>query len=261
MLEQIKKELQNLEGKYGIRILYAVESGSRAWGFESRDSDWDVRFIYVHNYDWYLSVDEKKDNIEVILPNDIDLAGWELRKALLLFKKSNPPLLEWLNSPIIYKDEYGFAALLRARTTLYFNPKSCIYHYLHMARRNWEAYFKDEVVKVKKYFYVLRPLMASSWIECKGGVAPMEFEKLLLEEQMTDNVRQEINNLLLRKKSGEELDKEARIPVIDKYIETKIAHFQEMLKEFEYKNQPTNNELNAIFRSTLKDVWIEVSSA
>jgi uncharacterized protein len=255
MIEEIKKELLNLEAKHNIKILYAVESGSRSWGFASKDSDWDVRFIYVHNYDWYLSVNEQRDNIEVILPNDIDLAGWELRKALLLFKKSNPPLLEWLSSPIVYRDEYGLAQKLRESSETYFNPKSCIYHYLHMANRNWVAYFKDGVVRVKKYFYVLRPLLASSWIEKNGGMAPMEFEKLLNAEEMSDEVRKAIDVLLERKISGDELDKETRIPVLDEFIEKMIAHFLEMMQHFEFKNHPTNDELNNIFRSVLKEVW------
>src|SRR5215831_16213984 len=113
MTIEIEKELKRLEEEKKIKIVYAVESGSRAWGFASTDSDWDVRFIYVHDYDWYLSVEEKKDNIEIILPNDIDLSGWEMRKALVLFRKSNPPLLEWLRSPIVYRDAYCSAGRLR----------------------------------------------------------------------------------------------------------------------------------------------------
>jgi len=255
MIDEIKKELQNLEEQRKIKILYAVESGSRAWGFASTDSDWDVRFIYVHDYDWYLSVDDKKDNIEVMLPNDIDLAGWELRKALLLFKKSNPPFLEWLHSPIVYREDYGVAEQLRENTRTYFNPKSCIYHYLHMANRNYVAYFKDDIVRIKKYFYVLRPILAAGWIERTGAMAPMEFEKVLEAEPLIDEVRDEINNLLARKKRGEELDKESRIPVIDAFIENRIEHFRQMLQEFVFTNQPTNEHLNNIFRATLISVW------
>ena len=165
MREEILKELHLIEQERKIKILYAVESGSRAWGFASSNSDWDVRFIYVHEYDWYLSIEEKKDDIEIILPNDIDLAGWELRKALLLFRKSNPPLLEWLRSPIIYKEEYSTTKLLKEASKIYFNPKSCLYHYLHMANGNYEAYFKENIVRIKKYFYVLRPILACCWIE------------------------------------------------------------------------------------------------
>ena len=94
MIEEIKKELLRLEYQHDIKILYAVESGSRAWGFASVNSDWDVRYIYVHRLDWYLQIDDKKDSLDEILLNDIDLAGWELKKALRLFRKSNPPLLE-----------------------------------------------------------------------------------------------------------------------------------------------------------------------
>src|SRR5437870_651522 len=133
MLNEIQNELQRIQNQFDVRVLYAVESGSRAWGFESKDSDWDVRYIYIQKPEWYLSIDDKKDNREEILPNQIDLAGWDLRKALKLFRKSNPPMLEWLRSPIIYLEEFSIAAKLRMLTADYFNPKSCLYHYLSMA--------------------------------------------------------------------------------------------------------------------------------
>ena len=116
MIEEISKELLRLEREQDIKILYAVESGSRAWGFASRDSDWDVRYIYVHRLEWYLRIEDEKDSREEILPNDIDLAGWELRKALRLFRKSNPPLMEWLNSPIVYLQNFSTADRLRELT-------------------------------------------------------------------------------------------------------------------------------------------------
>ncbi|MBL7712009.1 MAG: nucleotidyltransferase domain-containing protein, partial [Chitinophagaceae bacterium] len=109
MVKEIRQELLRLEAQYGIKILYAVESGSRAWGFASTDSDWDVRYIYIHKLEWYLRIDSEKDSQEEILPNDIDLAGWELKKALRLFRKSNPPLLEWLSSPIVYLEQFSTA--------------------------------------------------------------------------------------------------------------------------------------------------------
>ena len=109
MTTEIQQELSRLETQHDIQILYAVESGSRAWGFASVNSDWDVRYIYVHRPEWYLQIDDKKDNQEEILPNDIDLAGWELRKALRLFRKSNPPMLEWLDSPIVYREQFTTA--------------------------------------------------------------------------------------------------------------------------------------------------------
>ena len=255
MTIEIEKELKRLEEEKKIKIVYAVESGSRAWGFASTDSDWDVRFIYVHDYDWYLSVEEKKDNIEIILPNDIDLSGWEMRKALVLFRKSNPPLLEWLRSPIVYRDAYCSAGRLRDAEKRYFNPKSCLYHYFNMARGNYEEYFREEIVRIKKYFYVLRPLLACCWIEKNMTVPPMEFDLLLEPEEMGPNLRNEIGELLTRKRSGEELNMEKRRLVIDEFIEEKIKHFELYLADFSFKSSVDYLELNNIFRDTLKECW------
>lgn len=256
MIEQVQAVLSEIEKQHSIKILYAVESGSRAWGFASTDSDWDVRFIYVHNYNWYLSVEEKKDNIEAMLPGDIDIAGWELRKALLLFRKSNPPLLEWLRSPIVYKEQLSTAAKLRQASAEYFNPKSCLYHYFNMARNNYEAYFKDAAeARLKKYFYVLRPLLACNWIERTGAMAPMEFAELVAMEIPDPLLNREINDLVVRKIQGEELDKGPRIPIIDAFIDNRIAHFDQYLKEYQFKNEPAYTTLDDIFRATLEEAW------
>jgi len=255
MIDEIRKELKGLEEEKNIKILYAVESGSRAWGFASKDSDWDVRFMYVHTMDWYLSIQDKKDSIEIIKANDIDLGGWELRKALLLFRKSNPPLLEWLRSPIIYKDVAGLAEELRKVSKNYFNPKSCLYHYYHMAKGNFEAYFKDDLVRLKKYLYVLRPLLACEWISRKNNMAPMEFDLLVKAEIENEEIKFSLNQLLDKKKSGEELDKGEHIKPLDEFICNKLNYYNEFLKEFEYSNTPDFETLNKIFRRTLNEAW------
>ena len=97
----IAAELTRIEQAYDCEVLLAVESGSRAWGFQSRDSDYDVRFVYVHRPEWYLSVDLdlRRDVIEKPITDELDISGWDIRKTLRLFAKSNPPLLEWLGSP------------------------------------------------------------------------------------------------------------------------------------------------------------------
>lgn len=251
MYNEILKEIKNLEKELSIKILYAVESGSRAWGFASRNSDWDVRFIYIHNRNWYLSVDNKKDNYERILPNDIDLAGWEIRKTLKLFRKSNPPLMEWLHSPIIYYRNYSFIDKLRKLADEYFNPKSCMYHYLHMAERNFKAYFKTDEVKIKKYFYVLRPVLACSWIENTNTMAPMEFQHLV-ESQIADKeLKVEIEKLLTRKIAGEELDLEPRIPIIHNFLEEKIQYYNDYLAVNDFLIEPDTEKLDTLFRETL----------
>ena len=136
MKELIHSHLNEIETGEKIRIFYACESGSRAWGFPSADSDYDVRFLYLRPVDWYLSIDEKRDVIECPINAGLDINGWDLKKALLLLRKSNPPLLEWLGSPIVYLERYGIATKMREFAQAYYSPSACLYHYLHMARGN-----------------------------------------------------------------------------------------------------------------------------
>ena len=255
MTEEIKKELLKLEQQHDIKILYAVESGSRAWGFASTDSDWDVRYIYIHNLDWYLDIDDKKDSREEILPNDIDLSGWELKKALRLFRKSNPPMLEWLRSPIVYLQQFSTADRLRELTKEYFNPKSCLYHYLQMAEGNFREYLQKDIVRVKKYFYVLRPILACDWIKQTDTMAPMEFQKLVDSQSTGKHVREEIQNLLTRKIIGEELNEEPKNKILNDFLEQKIDFYNDYIKSIEQPIQPSSENLNELFRYTLSEVW------
>ena len=255
MKDQINKELKRLEEQHEIKILYAVESGSRAWGFASTDSDWDVRFIYLHKQDWYLSIDDKKESLDEILPNDIDLSGWELRKALKLFRKSNPPLLEWLRSPIVYSENFSTAEKLRQLTTEYFNPKSCLHHYLHMAEGNFREYLQKDLVRTKKYFYVLRPILACMWIERTNTMAPMEFQNLLTTQIEDGQLKNEIEILLERKINGEELNEEPKIKIINDFLEERIIYYNNYLKQFNTSIAPDTNRLNELFRNTLQEVY------
>jgi uncharacterized protein len=256
MIDEIKHELSRLEGEHDVQILLAVESGSRAWGFASTDSDWDVRYIYVHRRDWYLRIDQYKDSQEVILPNDIDLAGWELRKALGLFRKSNPPMLEWLRSPIIYLEQFSTAKRLRKLSEEYFNPRSCMYHYLSMAKGNFNEFLRDrDLVKIKKYFYVLRPVLACDWIRTKNTFPPMEFEKLV-ESQVSDSeVRNAIDRLLVRKIAGEELNEEPRVEVLNEFLREKVEYYSSTVGEIDAIDRPQTEILDQLFRDTLTEVW------
>ncbi len=142
----ITEQLDRLEREEQIRILYACESGSRAWGFPSQDSDYDVRFLYIRRPEWYLSIFDKRDVIERPISEKLDIGGWDLRKALNLYRKSNPPLLEWLQSPIRYSEKYGVAEQLRGIASLAFSPKSCVYHYFHMARGNYRGWSRSTII-------------------------------------------------------------------------------------------------------------------
>ncbi|CAK0778386.1 conserved hypothetical protein [Gammaproteobacteria bacterium] len=134
---QIEEHLAAIESKHGVRVLYACESGSRGWGFASPDSDYDVRFIYVHPLPWYLCVSPQRDVIELPLSKVLDINGWELRKALGLLKKGNATLIEWLDSPVIYRAEPKFIEAMRAAAHQTHQPERSFHHYIHMARGNY----------------------------------------------------------------------------------------------------------------------------
>ena len=163
MRKTILNKLADIEKTENVRILLAVESGSRAWGFASPDSDYDVRFIYIRHKDDYLRLEKHRDVIELPIEGKLDINGWDLDKTLRLLRASNPTLFEWVSSPIVYR-ETAFADEFRAVMKKYFSSKRGLSHYLSMASRNYREYLKGDTVKAKKYFYVLRPVLACRWI-------------------------------------------------------------------------------------------------
>ena len=251
----ISEALAQAEHDHDVRVLLAVESGSRAWGFASPDSDWDVRFIYVHRPEWYLGIDDRRDVIEQMLPLDIDLAGWELRKALRLFRKSNPPLLEWLRSPLLYKEQFSTAQRLRETSAAFFSPISVSHHYLSMARGNHAKYLSSEEVRLKKYLYVLRPLLACDWIADTGTMAPMEFQQLLDRLLPNGPVRAAVDRLLKNKMSGGELGTGPRDPILHAWIDGRLAHYAEHPPTQGAASDADTERLNGLLRTTLNEVW------
>lgn len=241
----IKKRLEEIEKDFNVTIILAVESGSRAWGFESTDSDYDVRFIYKHNFDWYINVLPKRDVIELPINAIDDYSGWDIRKALFLLNKSNPVLFEWLKSPIVYKKQDSDVDLLLTAIAKYFNPVASIYHYLSMAKTNYKDHLQDEYVKAKKYFYALRPILACTWIEKENEIPPIEFDKLLAniaDKELLDA----INDLLKRKKAGVELGKEKRIDCINSYIESNIERFEKIAADYDKVTKPNSDFLDKV---------------
>jgi predicted nucleotidyltransferase len=250
----IRARLADIETRSGVRVLFACESGSRAWGFPSKDSDYDVRFLYIHPIEWYLSIDDHRDVIEPPIDEQLDISGWDLRKALGLFRKSNPPLYEWLGSPIIYLEPFSVAARLRALAETYYSPTACIYHYRNMAQGNFRDYLKGEQVWRKKYFYVLRPLLAIRWIECGYGVVPTAFDDLVERLVTTPALRTEIITLLEQKRAGAEVDYGPRMPAISAFVESELARLEDARPDYPAGSILTA-PLNEIFRDALRDVW------
>jgi predicted nucleotidyltransferase len=247
---KIKNTLRQIASEEQVRILYACESGSRAWGFASPDSDYDVRFIYLRQTDDYLRLHRKRDVIERPISDELDVSGWDLGKALLLLRKSNPPLLEWLKSPIIYTEEKKFSDAMRSLATDFYSPVSCRYHYLHMAELNFREYLRRDIVRTKKYFYVLRPVLACRWIERDLGLVPMEFD-LLLEHTVDDKyLRKAIHHLLEIKKQVGEMADGPQIPEISSFLENEIPRLREVLPAAPTK--PDGERLEVFFQTMLK---------
>lgn len=255
MKTEIINRLAQIETDFDVKILYAIESGSRAWGFESTDSDYDIRFFYIHRPEWYLSIEEKRDVIELPINDILDISGWEIKKALKLFQKSNATLLEWMRSPILYMQETSFIEDLRKIELDYFSPKAAIYNYLNSAKRNTKRYLKHEEVMIKKYFYSLRPLLCCIWIEEKKTPPPMEFSTLLDHYNGSADFKSEIKSLLVRKMSGEEMDLEPRNRVLDEFILDRSSYFEQSVSTLDELPAPSVNKLDELFRKMLKDVW------
>jgi hypothetical protein len=257
MYSSIMQKLQDIEKDHKVKILYAVESGSRGWGFASQDSDYDVRFIYIHPRDCYLSVDAKKNFIEYPINDLLDINGWDIRKALQLYKKSNPSLLEWLSSPSVYMEKSNLAREMRELLTTYFAPVPTLYHYLHIAQNHLKEIYEADAVKIKKYFYILRPILACRWIEKNNTMPPMEFEKLMNNQPLDEKLRTEIAALLEKKTAGQEADREYRNSVIVDFLQQQAIYYDSYLKSHKKGSEPDYCPLNQLFRKTLREVWGE----
>ena len=221
--EEILGRLREAETEHNVRIVYACESGSRAWGFASPDSDFDVRFLYVRRPEWYLSFDieRRRDVIEYPIVDEIDCSGWDIRKALYLFTRTNGALLEWLNSPIKYIEHGRFASQLRETAPKHLNSTALCYHYSHMARSNAREYIFRDQVRLKKYFYVLRPLLAIRYIEERKSAPPVEFQRLV-DAVAPQKIRPDISQLLKLKRRTPELGIGDQIPKISEFIKQDI---------------------------------------
>lgn len=245
----IKEKLREIEKQENIRILLAVESGSRAWGFASPDSDYDVRFIYVRQKTEYLKLETVRDVIELPIDDMLDINGWDLQKTLRLLYKANPTLFEWFSSPIIYM-ETEFADQFRRIMMNYFSSKRSLYHYISMAEGNYREYLKKDMVRAKKYFYVLRPILACRWILEKGTPPPMLFSELI-DAQLPERLHSDVNQLLELKMNSPEIREISRIDKINEYLDSSIAEIKRILKSLEETETPNWQELNELFLGEL----------
>lgn len=220
MRAEIEAKLAGIVQDHGVRILFAIESGSRAWGFPSPDSDYDVRFLYAHPPDWYLSLTPGRDVIELPIRGELDINGWDIRKALNLLLKPNPVLLEWLSSPIRYRWNEGVTARLTALAERTAHGGACLYHYRHLGGEQWRRHIegRDEV-NIKKYFYALRPALAIRWVERQPEILPpMNLQDLVAGLALDRDFLRDIEILLERKAKAREVGLGPRIESLDRFI-------------------------------------------
>ncbi len=254
--EEIRSRLRRAETEHDVRVLLAVESGSRAWGFASPDSDFDARFIYVNRQDWYLSVglEEQRDVIEYPIVDEMDINGWDLRKALRLFRGSNPGFVEWIQSPIVYGRHTDFHARALELLPVVYSIVRGIHHYRSMAKTNFRSYLQAEQVPLKKYFYVLRPLLAVRWLERHRTPSPIEFHRLLETVQEEPGLPAAIDDLLDMKSRTTELGLSPQIVPIQRFIEHELDRIEGL--ELPVQDRPeVEPMLSALFRDTLREAW------
>lgn len=237
----IESRLASISAEHQITIIHACESGSRAWGFPSPDSDYDVRFIYLHPWRWYLSLEEGRDVIDLPIEDSsaglLDLGGWELRKTLRLLTKSNPVIWEWLQSPIGYARQ-STHQLPDSRNVLdpFFSPIAACHHYLSICRNTMQQALHGSHVKIKKYFYMLRPLLAAAWIERYRSVPPMELTRLLPLLDERPEIKNGIVELQERKQHIDEQIPIARLAMLDDFLSVELARLQEAAKSLPAAN-------------------------
>ena len=245
MEKQIRGKLREIEETENVRILLAVESGSRAWGFASPDSDYDVRFIYVRPKNDYLRLETIRDVIELPIDDVLDINGWDLQKTLRLLYKSNPTLFEWFSSPIVYA-QTEFADKFRKIMNEYFSTKRGSYHYINMAAGNYREYLKRDMVKAKKYFYVLRPVLACRWIMEKGTPPPMLFSELM-DAELPKELAREVEKLLDLKVHSPEIKEIPRINKINEYLDVSLFEIQEKAQTMDEAKTIEWTALNELF--------------
>jgi uncharacterized protein len=251
MTQKIQQTLLEIAERDQIQLLFACESGSRGWGFASPDSDFDIRFLYTHPREKYLTIDQLDEQYKLpITPDDLDIGGWELRKALRLVKGSNMSVFEWLQSPTIYMAAPNFQQELWAAVQPCFSPRAALHHYMGIAKNALETATQDGNINIKKCFYVLRPLLAAKWVAERGTVPPMNFHELrvLIEKNPINAILEE---LLERKNSAKEGEKIALIPEIQHFIEQQWLFCDEIAKKTPPKNHVSSEQLNVFFNKWL----------
>lgn len=244
MRTAIIAKLDELSSDESISILYACESGSRGWEFASMDSDYDIRFIYLRRLESYLAIHPVRDVIELPITNELDIVGWDLRKTLQLFQRSNPRLLEWMSSPITYVEPHDAIERLWRLVPDYFSPYTCATHYYRAARHYFPLAINDEHMHVKKIFYALRAVLAVNWLEKTDTPLPMSIWTSIDRFVTSAELRQGIEQLYSAKQRTSEQAEIPIIPILQAYCEYEIARLAPVVPTLAHRvgeDEPLNS--------------------
>ena len=250
MHNNILGRLHKMEEDNGVRVVFAIESGSRAWGFPSPDSDYDARFVYVRPAKDYLTLTPIRDVIELPIEGDYDINGWDIKKALNLLLKSNPVLLEWLSSPIRYMwNDETCNKLLEFSKRLIHGP-ACAHHYFNLGENLWRRHVESaDETKLKRYFYILRPAMALRWVRLHpNAIPPMNFQELMAGVDLPHDLTEELRALLRAKAETNELGIGPRNPRLDSFIVEEFDKARELTKTIRSEKKGLRPAADKLFR-------------
>lgn len=259
VIEYIRAKLREVEKEHNINIIHAIESGSRAWGFPSKDSDYDVRFLYINNLDHYLSIDQKRDVIDtpIVLDDflgvEFDMNGWDIKKAITLATRGNAVVNEWLSSPVQYIVNEPYYGRLRDFIQETADLRAYFYFYRNYMRDPWNSYSKEskQAIKIKQYCYVLRCALSLEWLETQMSPPPMDLPSIFKGIEIDPELRSEIDQLISNKAEATEADYMPRSSILDNFIDNAIS---------EERKRPAKDELekcnldkaNALFREFIQ---------
>lgn len=255
--EKVLTELRKIETEQDVKILFAIESGSRAWGFPSPDSDYDARFVYARRPDWYMSITPGRDVIELPIDDLLDINGWDIKKALGLLLKPNPVLLEWMNSPIRYLWNEEVCAPLKAFSQQISHQKACFYHYRALGVRQFRLHLEDKSeIKLKKLLYVLRPAMAVRWTRLHPDqFPPMDFRTLMVGCDVELAIREEIEEILALKAKTKEIGLSPARPALNAFCLSEFERAKDVAETVKGSAKDKLGAANDLFRDIVKSIW------
>jgi len=253
--QSILNKLQSIENAHGVKIPLAIESGSRGWGFAAANADYDCRFIYVHKSERYLSVSDVKEFIDYELDETYDIRGYDLKRTLRYIMKSQATIFEWLSSNEVYIRNEPIVKIMRGLTADFFNPVPVCYHYISLARKMLREVTSADEAKIKKYFYILRPIANLNYIHQYGKMPFMEYDKTLEATAPPTDILAAIQELKARKIKMLEHDKIPAYGLLINYFISEIERFEDILKNMKHEKNTNTAVVDEAFRAIIRDVW------